>query len=120
VAIAQAQSLGSVRLSRAVTANGEPLAAGTYTVRLSTDAVPAVVGQSPEGARWVEFVQGGQARGRELATVLTGDAVVEVAGRGGPAAGSSRVELLKGGDYLRVWINRAGTHYLVHLAVAAR
>jgi hypothetical protein len=26
--------------------------------------------------------------------------------------------LLKGNDYLRVWINSAGTHYLVHLAVA--
>jgi hypothetical protein len=26
--------------------------------------------------------------------------------------------MLKGNDYLRVWINRGGTHYLVHFAVA--
>ncbi|HUF47167.1 MAG TPA: hypothetical protein VMM93_05065 [Vicinamibacterales bacterium] len=115
--IAQAQSLGTVRITRAVLANGEALAAGTYAVRLSDAAVSAVVGQSPDGARWVEFLQSGQARGRELATVLAGEAVVEVAGRGGPASGASRVELLKGGDFLRVWINRAGTHYLVHLSI---
>jgi len=25
--------------------------------------------------------------------------------------------MLKGGDYLRVWINKGGNHYLVHLPV---
>jgi hypothetical protein len=30
------------------------------------------------------------------------------------------VELLKGEDYLRVWINRGGNHYLVHLPVAKK
>ena len=35
-----------------------------------------------------------------------------------PASGSSKVELLRGNDYLRVWVNRGGTHYLVHLVAA--
>jgi hypothetical protein len=42
-----------------------------------------------------------------------------VADRGAPR-NSARVELLKGEDYLRVWINRAGNHYLVHLPVAKK
>jgi hypothetical protein len=29
------------------------------------------------------------------------------------------VELLKGNVYLRVWINRGGTHYFIHLPVTA-
>jgi len=112
------QSLGSVRLPRAVTANGERLAAGTYAVRVSDDAVAAVVGQAPEGEKWVEFLQGNQVRGRELATVLTGDAVREVAKGPVPSPGNARVELLKGNDYLRVWINSSGTHYLIHFAIS--
>ena len=28
--------------------------------------------------------------------------------------------MLKGADYVRVWINRAGTHYLVHLAAVPK
>ena len=114
----QTQTLATVRIPRAVMANGQALAAGSYAVRLLTDPVTPVVGQSAEGSHWVEFVQGGQARGRELATVLAGEAIAAVVQGTRPASGSAKVELLKGGDYLRVWINRAGTHYLIHLAVA--
>jgi hypothetical protein len=31
-----------------------------------------------------------------------------------PAANSAKVETLKGGDYIRVWINKDGNYYLVH------
>jgi hypothetical protein len=34
-----------------------------------------------------------------------------------PASGTSKTELLKGNDYLRIWVNHGGTHYLVHLAL---
>ena len=30
-----------------------------------------------------------------------------------------RVEMLKGNDYLRVWINRGGTNYIIHLPAGA-
>jgi hypothetical protein len=113
-----AQSLATVRIPRAVMANGQALAAGTYAVRVSNDPVTPVVGQSADGSRWVEFVQGNQVRGKELATVLTGDAVKTVVEGSGPASGSAKVELLKGEEYIRVWINSGGTHYLIHLAVA--
>jgi hypothetical protein len=80
--------------------------------------VPAVVGLAPDATTWVEFVQGGQVRGKELASVVKGEAVAAVVADAPPASGSSKVQMLKGNDYLRVWINRGGTHYLVHFAVA--
>jgi len=36
-----------------------------------------------------------------------------------PKVNGSKVELLKGGDYVRVWINKGGNHYLLHLPTAA-
>lgn len=113
-----AQALGSVRVPRAAVANGEPLAAGTYTVRLASGAVPGAVGQTPDESKWVEFVQGTQVRGKEVATVMTADEVKKIAETSIPGPGTSKVQVLKGEEYLRVWINRANTHYLVHLTLS--
>jgi hypothetical protein len=113
-----AETLGSVRVPRAAVANGEPLAVGTYTVRLASGAVPGAVGQTPEESKWVEFVQGTQVRGKEVATVMTADEVKKIAETSIPAPGTNKVQVLKGEEYLRVWINRANTHYLVHLALS--
>ena len=115
---ANAQSLGSVTINKKVMANGQSLAAGTYTVRLSSDSVTSVVGESADSEKWVEFVQGGQVKGKELATVVTGADVKTVSKEKAPAAGTARVDTLKGADYLRVWINHGGTHYLIHLTLA--
>jgi hypothetical protein len=115
---ANAQSLGSVTINKKVMANGQPLAAGTYTVRLSSDPVTSVVGESADSEKWVEFVQGGQVKGKELATVVTGADVKTISKEKAPAAGTARVDTLKGADYLRVWINHGGTHYLIHLTLA--
>ena len=113
------QSLGTVRLPQSVTANGQPLAAGTYTVRVTDASVTPVVGQPADSSRWVEFVQGGDVKGRELATVVTPADVKAVTEMNPPAPGASKVQTLRGGDYLRVWVNRGGTQYLVHLATGA-
>jgi hypothetical protein len=115
---ASSQSLGRVRIIRAVTADGKPLPAGTYEVRLTAEqAKPDVVGQDPSLERWVEFVQAGQVRGREVVTIVPEAEIGQVAEGRPPRAGASKVEVLKGDDYLRVWINRGGTHYLIHLPV---
>jgi hypothetical protein len=114
-------SLGSVTLGRNVMADGKPLAAGTYQVRLTSESPKPGAGQTPESERYVEFVRGGKVMGREVATVMSQAEVKETAdSKRQPAAGSSRVELLKGDDYLRVWINRGGTNYLIHLVTAAK
>ena len=99
-------------LTKKVMADGQPLAAGTYQVRLTSDTPKPGVGQSPDAERYVEFVKGGKVDGREVATVVSQRGHQHVAKGKKPAAGSSKVELLKGNDYMRVWINRGGTHYL--------
>jgi hypothetical protein len=114
-------ALGSVRIPRTVKADGKDLRAGTYQVRLTAqDASPAVPGIKME--RWVEFVQGGKVAGREVASIIPADEVKDtqpgpdLPGKQ-PRAGA-RVEMLKGGEYLRVWITRGGVQYLIHLPPA--
>ncbi|MGV3515811.1 hypothetical protein [Luteitalea sp.] len=111
-------SLGTVRISRAVKANGEALPAGSYQLRLTGEEPPAPTGATKPYERWVEFVKGGKVVGREVVSVVPKSEIKNVAKGSGPAAGSSKVELLNGNDYLRVWVNRGGTHYLVHLVAA--
>lgn len=111
-------ALGSVRIGRRVMADGKPLAAGTYQVRLTAQtAQPSARGASASLERWVEFVQGGQVKGREVVSIVPRDEIKQVAKTNPPASGSARVELLKGNEYLRVWINQSGVHYLIHLPV---
>jgi len=113
-------SLGSVTLNKKVMADGQPLAPGTYQVRLTSDIPKPAAGQSPDAERYVEFVRGGKAVGREVATLVASAEVGPIAkGDKPPASGGSKVELLKGNVYLRVWINRGGTHYFIHLPVSA-
>ena len=110
--------LGSVELPRRVMANGETLASGTYDVRVTGDsAAPGAPGQLPVLERWVEFRQGDEVRGREVVSIIPSSEIEDVAKSAPPASGTSRVELLKGNDYLRVWSNQNNTHYIIHLVV---
>jgi hypothetical protein len=113
--------LGTVTIPRAVTADGKPLPGGRYTVRLTAQsAQPTVPGQLPDLNRWVEFVQGGQVRGREVVSIIPADEVQQTVPGPDLEAGraprtTNKVEALKGGDYLRIWIARQGVQYLIHL-----
>jgi hypothetical protein len=109
----------SVRVPQGVRANGQPLPAGTYTLRVSSEAVTPVVGQAADSARWVEFVQGGQVRGKELASVVAPADVKAVTESVPSAASRGVVHALRGNEYVRIWVNEGGTQYLVHL-VAGR
>ncbi len=112
-------SLGSVRLARRVMANGEPLASGTYMLRVTDEAAKPASGQTPGSERWVEFVQSGQVKGRELASVVSDTEIAQVAeGPAKPARGGVRVDLLKSKTYWRIWANKAGNNYLIHLPPA--
>jgi len=112
-------TLGAVRIAKAVRADGQPLAAGTYQLRVTErEASPAAPGQTPQYERWAEFLQGGQVKGREVVTVVPQADIAQVAEDRPPRAGGYRAELLKGGDYYRLWFNRGGNHYLVHFNVA--
>jgi hypothetical protein len=109
-----AGAIGSVHIAHKVMANGQTLAPGTYTLRVSNDPVTPVAGQTVEESKWIEFVQGSQVKGKELATVVTSATAKQIADRGVPGPGS-KVETLKGNDYLRVWIVKGSTSYLIHL-----
>ncbi len=113
-------NLGSIRLPRSVMADGKALKAGTYQVRLTAEAaMPAVAGQTME--RWVEFVQSGKVVGREVVSIVPAAETKDLQpGPDAPAStrSGSKVEMLKGNEYLRVWINRGGVGYLIHMPPA--
>jgi hypothetical protein len=111
-------SLGTVTLGKKVMADGKPLPAGTYQVRLTSDAPKPGVGQAPDAEKYVEFVKGGKVVGREVATVVSAEDIAKIAKGKKPARNSASVELLKGGDYYRVWINRGGTNYIINMPPA--
>ena len=114
-----AMALGTINIPRAVMADGKPLAAGTYGVQLTPEsAKPDVTGQLPELNRWVEFVQGQAVKGREIVSIVPADEIAALAKGPGPRAGTSSIEMLKGDEYLRIWINQGGVHYLIHLPPA--
>jgi hypothetical protein len=109
-------ALGTVRLPKAVLADGKPLKPGTYQVRLTPqEASQPAVGQTPSYERWVEFLQGGQVKGREVVSIVPQSDISKVAKGTPPPQGRAKIEGLKGDDYLRVWINRGGNHFLIHL-----
>lgn len=108
--------LGEVAIPRAVLADGKPLPAGTYRVRLTSETQTPVVGQDPSSGRWVEFVREGTAVGRELAPFVEQDEVEAVTPRASvPPPGNSRVQTLREAEYLRLWFNHQGDQILVYL-----
>ncbi len=114
----QTTNLGRVTTPRKAMADGKELPAGSYQLRLTTEeATPPAAGQAPE--QWVEFVRNGKVAGRELATIVPASEIgqLEQSKSEHPAAGQSRVVILKGDEYMRVWVNHGGTNYLIHLAL---
>lgn len=115
---AQAVNLGAIRIPRAVKGDGQPLPAGTYQVRVTeTPASPPAPGQTPQYERWAEFMQGGKVVAREVVTIVPASDIKQVAEQTPPRAGGYRAEVLKGNDYLRLWIHRGGNHYLIHFNI---
>jgi len=111
-------ALGTVHLTKGVKADGKALSAGVYQVRLTAQtASPDAKGQTKQLERWVEFVQKGQVKGREVVTIVPQSEIDKVQKDAPPPANGSKVETLKGGDYVRLWINKGGNHYLVHFPV---
>lgn len=108
-AAAELAAQGDVTISRSLMVDGQRLRAGTYDLRLGDEATTAGITE-----RWVEFVRNGAVAGRALAVVIPDADIREVAESQGPRNGV-RAELLKGGDYFRVWLHRGGMNYLIHL-----
>jgi len=106
---------GGIDISRTVYLDGEPLAAGAYTLRLAPSGVSPLGGETPASTRWIEFVRDsdGVVAGRGLAAAIA-DADIEAVAKGWVRRNQASVDELLGGDYVRVWLNRGGVSYLVH------
>ena len=111
-------NLGSVTLNKKVLLDGKPLAPGTYQVRLTSDSPKPAIGESPDAEKYVEFLRGGKVVGREVATVVSAADIGKIAKSPHPKGNGVRVDTLKGGDYVRVWIAKGGQNYLINLPAA--
>ena len=113
-------ALGSVRVPKGVKADGKELPAGTYKVRLTPEeAKSKAPGATAAYERYVEFMQGTEVKGREVVSIVPQSEIKMVVKDTPPAPGTSKVQILRGNEYLRVWFNRGGTHYLIHFPLAA-
>jgi hypothetical protein len=102
----------TVRILQPVTANGRPLAPGTYEIRLTADR-PALPSGAPSGTqRWVELVAGETVVAREIAEVAVPDPSAQP-----PSGPRTRAvaQLLKEGDFVRVSVWEGGERYLIYL-----
>lgn len=114
-------TLGSFRLPKSVNADGKSLAAGTYSVKVTAqEAKPDAVGTTEPLERWVELSKGKAVVGREV-VVIVPESEIEMVVKDPPprAGGAPKVQTLKGNDYLRVWFNRGGNHYLIYFPTGA-
>jgi hypothetical protein len=85
---------------------------------ITTERPRPAAGQSTTAECWVEFLKMGSVTGREVASVISTEDIGTVAKGPAPKPSASRVGLLKEGEYLRVWMNSGGVHYIVNMPVA--
>jgi hypothetical protein len=113
-------TLGTVRITQAVKAGGTMLQPGTYEIRDTGEHATPLPGQSEDAQTRIEFVANGMVVARDIAELMP--AQPAPVGTSGATSGASsarpRVEMLKGGDFMRVSASHGGERYLIHLPVA--
>ena len=79
-----------------------------------------LTGLNPRRVRaWFEgWTESGKVVGREIVTIVPQSDISKVQKDTPPHANSAKVETLKGGDYMRLWISKGGNFYLVHFPTA--
>jgi hypothetical protein len=107
----------SVRIPVAVLAEGKPLPPGMYEIRLTSDAASSLPGQPAGAQRPVEIISGGKVVARETAEVLRDENLPALGASSQSVQSGTRVEMLKGGEFLRISIKRDGARYLVYLPI---
>ena len=116
-AYAASVTLGTVRITQPVLANGQPFAPGTYDVRLTDEYLSPNPGQSPDAEQVVEFVKDGMVVARGAAEVLPMSDAVGTSG-GASVSSKLRVEKLQGDEFIRIATVRDGKRYLIYLPIA--
>ena len=108
-------SLGTVRFTQPVQAGGTTLQPGTYEVRLTGEHLTPLPGQSEDADQRVEILSNGQVVAKDVATVVP-VSTAAVVGTGGTASVVGVVQMLKGGEFLRVSFNKGNERFLLHFA----
>lgn len=114
---ADANILTTVHISAPVTAAGTPLPAGTYELRLTGERPVPPVGQPQNAQEWIEFVKDGKIVAREAAEIQSDDDLPAEGASSQKARQGTRVEMLKGGEFLRISVKRERDLYLIYLPV---
>ena len=112
---AGASVLATVQISTPVLAGGTLLAADRYEVRLTGEHPTPRVGQSRTAQESVEFVVNGKVVARDVAEILYDDDLPSSGASSQRAKTGTRVELLKGGEFLRISVKRERERYLIYL-----
>ena len=92
-----------------------PTGCGSPTSRhLGADEEPSTT------TRWIEFLHEaeGAVAGRGLAIVIS-DAEIDDLAKSSVPRNQVRLDELQSGEYIRLWLNRGGSNYLVHMPTAA-
>ncbi|MBI3049372.1 MAG: hypothetical protein HYY76_13790 [Acidobacteria bacterium] len=111
-----ASVLGTARLTQPVLVGGKLVQPGTYEIRLTGEHLKPLPGQSEDAGQEFELIAGGQVVASDFAEVVS--AAAAPVGASGRATARARVELLRGGEFLRIAITRQGELDLIHLPVA--
>lgn len=119
VANADANVLDTVRIGVAVAAGGTLLPPGTYELRLTGEHPDPPIGQPRNAQEWIEFIKDGKVVAREAAEILYDDDLTPVGASSQKARPGTRVEMLKGGEFLRISVKRERDRYLIYLPVRA-
>jgi hypothetical protein len=115
---AESALLATVTIPIPVIASGVPLPKGTYQVRFAADEQAGGIAAAGAAQRRVEFAVKGSVVARDIAEVIRDDDAPGIGASSQPAAQGVRVDLLKGGEFLRISVKRDGVRYLIHLSVA--
>ena len=111
---------GVFDLPRRAYVNGQPLEPGPYRVRLTDESAPGADEEPSTTTRWIEFLHEaeGAVAGRGLAIVIS-DAEIDDLAKSSVPRNQVRLDELQSGEYIRLWLNRGGSNYLVHMPTAA-
>lgn len=107
--------LTTVRINAPVLAGGAPLPAGTYEIRLTGQRPSPPAGQPQDSEEWVEFVADGKVVARETAEIIDDDDLPAEGASSQTVQQGTRVEMLKGGEFLRISVKRDRQRYLIYL-----
>ena len=88
-------------------------------INLNLGNAGAIIYAADLTEKYVEFMRGGKVVAREVATVVSNADMGKIAKSPHPKGNGVRVDTLKGGDYVRVWIAKGGENYIINMPPAS-